>query len=268
MNNEYNDLYDPSYNLATCITGQILIIELINKLYEQIYSFKIIQSNTDGIMFKINRNEWEKVKEIIHSWEEQHKMTMEEDIIQRVVQRDVNNYCMLQENGKIKFKGGALSDYNPEWDKPEKIRWKHNSLSIVAESLVKKMLFDTEIEETINECDDLMKFQIIGKTGSTYLKTVRLGNGEYKEIQKVNRIYAGTDSNKGSIYKVKNDKDKNGNPKLRYDKLANCPFNTLIDGYDDFNISDIDKQWYIDLAIKRFQEFIGGKKKNGKSKKS
>lgn len=276
MNNQYNDLYDPAYNLATCITGQLLIIELINKLVERVKSFSLVQSNTDGIMFKIDRSEWDTVKEVVKGWEELHSMLMEEDIIDKVVQRDVNNYCILMKDGKPKYKGGNLSDYNPK----DEVRWKHNSLEIVAESLIKKMLYDVPIEDTIENCNDLMKFQMIAKTGSTYHKTVRYVNqvfqtsprgkttlltAEHQDVQKVNRIFAGSRTENGAVYKVKHDKDKNGNERTKYDKISNCPLQTLIDGYDEFTIADIDKNWYIALAKERFEEFLGGKK-DAKSK--
>lgn len=254
MNNEYNDLYDPSMNLATCVTGQLLLIELINDL-DTLGTLEFIQYNTDGIMFKCPIDSYQQVIDKIHKWEELHGLTMEEDRISKVAQRDVNNYAILMENGKVKFKGGELSDYNP--DKEE--RWKHHSLEICAEALVKKLIFDTPIEETILCCNELSKFQMIGKTGHTYFKAVRVMNGEYRDIQRVNRIFAGTDPAKGTIYKVKHDKDKEGNHRLRYDKLAKVPIKTLIDGYDTFTIDDIDKQWYVDYANSKFQDFKGGK---------
>ena len=257
MNNKYNDLYDPSMALAVCVTGQILLIELIEKMKHSIESFYIINTNTDGIMFAIHPKDHELANTIVHEWESLHNMTMEEDIIDKVAQRDVNNYVISQDGDKLKYKGGALSDYD------KKDSWKHNSLAICAEALVKKLIFDTSIEETIFNCNDLSKFQMIGKTGRTYDSTYRLMNGIYEPIQKVNRIFAGNDSSKGSVYKHKKEKDKEGNLRDRYDKLANCPENTLIDGYDDFTIEDINKQWYVDLTNKRFNEFKGGKK-NGK----
>lgn len=54
MNNKYNDLYDPSMALAVCVTGQLLLIELLEVLKERIPSFKLIQANTDrhNVCFK------------------------------------------------------------------------------------------------------------------------------------------------------------------------------------------------------------------------
>lgn len=259
MNNQYNELYDPSYNLATCITGQILLVELIYKLIEKITSFDGVQFNTDGIMFVINRNEKQAVLDIIHSWEKQHNLIMEEDVIKQVIQRDVNNYVIELEDGHLKYKGGTLSDYN------KKDSWKHNSLAICAEAIVKKLVYDTDIAETILNCNDLSKFQMITKTGHTYTGTVRLIDGEYTDIQRVNRVFAGNNPSLGAIYKTKSD----GKGGTRYDKVANCPLSTVVDGYDTFTIDDINKQWYIDYAIKKHNEFIINKEeiKNANKKR-
>lgn len=261
MNNKYNDLYDPSMALAVCVTGQLLLIELLEVLKERIPSFNLIQSNTDGIMFALSRKDLELSRTIVHEWEELHQMGMEEDEIVKVAQRDVNNYAILQSGDVLKYKGGDLSDYN------KKDKWKHHSLEVCAEALVKKLIYDTPIEETILACNELDKFQMIGKTGRTYLDTCRWTSEGYVPIQRVNRIFAGQ-TGSGAIYKHKKEKDKEGNVRDRYDKIANCPDITLIDGYDTFTIEDIDKQWYIDFTTKKYKKFKGGKENGEESKRS
>lgn len=224
------------------------MLELIYKLIEKVPSIVFINDNTDGLMFSIKREEADIVGEIIHSWEKQHCMTMEEDIIKQTIQRDVNNYVIEFEDGTLKYKGGTLGDYN------KKDKWKHNSLAICAEAIVKKLVYDIPIEDTILNCNDLEKFQMIAKRGHTYKSTMRLVDNEYVEVQRVNRIFAGKDERLGALYKVK---EENG--RLRYDKIANCPLKTLVDGYDNFTIDDIDKMWYIEYALRKHKEFIFNK---------
>ena len=63
MGSEYNRLYDPLQCNQICITGQLYLIDLIEKLtpYAQ-----LIQSNTDGICFQTKNRS--KCEEIIHEW--------------------------------------------------------------------------------------------------------------------------------------------------------------------------------------------------------
>ena len=101
---------------------------------------------------------------------------------------------------------------------------------------------------------DVTQFQLIGKAGRTYHQVVHEYNGDLVEIQRVNRIYAAHDDKYGMIYKVKlNDQGDI----IRKDKLANCPARCLIDNENTATIQQIDRQFYIDLAQKRINDFKG-----------
>ena len=56
MKNKFNDLYDPKNANQICITGQLLLLDLIEKL-ETVKSFELIQSNTDGIILRYNKKD-------------------------------------------------------------------------------------------------------------------------------------------------------------------------------------------------------------------
>ena len=75
-------------------------------------------------------------------------------------------------------------------------------------------------------------------------------NGDI-ELQRNNRIYAGNISS-GAIIKVK--------PDGRRDSLANQPPNPIIDNANQCTIDNINKEWYIDLANKRVNDFLGIKR--------
>ena len=100
---------------------------------------------------------------------------------------------------------------------------------------------------------------------TSYHQTVHEVNGELVEVQRVNRIYATADEQYGMIYKVKlNDRAE----VVRKDKLANCPARCLIDNENKISVNQIDRQFYIDLAQKRINDFKGIKTKRAtKAKK-
>lgn len=260
QNNEYNDLYDPRMARGTCITGQLLISELTERIYA-IGDVELVQLNTDGLMVKLPEDKLDEYYKVSEYFSKKCGIGLEYDKIYKIVQRDVNNYCMLygdENHKKIKAKGGcfsALPEITINEDGTLKVKvindFKANSLSIVAEAILKRLLFDIPVEKTINDCDDIFRFQMVSHLGSTYEKCVQeTPNGDV-ELQRNNRIYAGKKPS-GAIIKVK--------PNGRRDSLASQPSNPIIDNANECTIDDINKEWYIDLAKQRVNDFLGIKR--------
>jgi len=251
-NNRYNDLYDPLMAHSVCISGQLYLVMLINTLDTEIGSFRLIQSNTDGIMFSVGNEDVSAVRRVVENWQKLTGFVMEETVIESVVQRDVNNYVMREAGGKIKVKGGVVSDYKGG-------DFKHNSLSIVCKAIVDNLLDGTPVEKTIGECTDPFAFQMIAKAGGTYERVVHVFEGGERQVNKVNRIYASPLQNLGAVYKVKADG--------RRDRQASCPEHAIIDNEGTITIDKLDKQWYIDLANERLLKFRGVKPERKKRRK-
>ncbi len=246
MLNRYNDLHDPLMGRSVCISGQLYLLELSNHLYRAIPELKIIQLNTDGIMIEFDDSQYEKVKEITDEWQNRTGFELEEDKITAIAQKDVNNYIEVQEGGKSKAKGGYLvkgiakaGAFNV-----------NNTACIVAEAIQEFFLHDTPVEETINHCEDIFKFQIIAKAGSKYKEVYHLVNDEKISVQKVNRVYSSKDPALGKLYKVK---AADG----QIAKIESLPEHCIIDNDNHLTIQDIDKSFYIDLAKKRVNDFLG-----------
>ncbi len=242
MKSEYNELYDPHMANQVCITGQLLLLDLIEKLEPYI---KLIQSNTDGILV-IPKNK-DKVKELLNEWETRSGMKTKIDICTDIWQKDVNNYIMKLDNGKIKLKGSYVAQAEENTLK--------NSAKIVDIAVVKYFTEQIDPKVTINECKDKYLFQIITKTGGTYKETLWYNKGTLQKTNLVNRVYATKNKSQGKLYKLKIDKGKE-----RKDSIANLPDNCLVDNKDIATIDMIDKSWYIVMAIKRINDFIGGEK--------
>ena len=283
---QFNDMFDPLMGRSTCITGQVLLTQLIVELNEKVEDFILIQSNTDGIMYSLPRSEKAKADAIVRAWSDKTLLEMEEDVIDLVVQKDVNNYIIVKDDGSIKNKGGYVSNY-------PKGSFDSNSLSICHKAIVEYFVNNVPIEETINNCDDPFEFQLIAKTGGTYDKTIHYIDGEEIEVQRANRIYAVRDSRYGAVKKVKKqyltlDEDGerryyiNGKGNRTYKKqwetddggdyfitkatVQNCPENAFIDNSGQITIDRVDKPWYIILTEKRINDFLGIKEKKGKKK--
>ena len=103
----YTHLYDPQQGTAICVNGQLLLLDLIEKVELEFGDKAIfIQGNTDGVMFKFNSKEdVDRYLEICSNWCKRTGMELEHDFIKKIIQKDVNNYIYIKEDGQIKSKG-------------------------------------------------------------------------------------------------------------------------------------------------------------------
>ena len=255
--NRYNDLYDPLMARSVCISGQLFLLQLTNHLYQEIEGLKIVNLNTDGVMIEFDDSQYDKVKAITDEWQQRTGFTLEEDVIDAIYQKDVNNYIEVPKgDGPPKIKGGYLvrgiSDAGA---------WKiNNNCCIVSKAIIDYFTKGIQPEQTINSCDDISQFQQIAKAGAKYRDAYQLIDGVPHPVQKVNRVYATTDPKYGKLYKVKEDNDQTA-------KIDSLPEHCLIDNDCTATIDMIDKQFYIDLAKKRIDDFKGIKPKKQKGKK-
>jgi hypothetical protein len=255
--NKYNDLCDPLMGRSVCITGQLFLLELAQHLYKDIADLRIVQLNTDGIMIEFDDSQYDQVQEILTEWQSRTGFSLEEDSIKQLVQKDVNGYIEVQPSGKFKTKGGYLV----RGIAPAGAFNVNNNATIVAKALVEYFVHGTPPEDTINACDDIFQFQIIAKAGAKYREAYHLVDGEKVPVQKVNRIYATSDPRYGKLFKVKAENDSEA-------KIEMLPEHCIIDNDNHLSITDVDKQFYIDMAKKRINDFMGIKpeKKGRKSK--
>ena len=255
--NRYNDLCDPLMGRSVCITGQLFLLELAKRLHEEVEGLRIFQLNTDGIMIEFDDSQYDQVQDILNEWQSRTGFELEEDRISKIVQKDVNGYIEVQPSGKFKTKGGYLV----RGIAPAGAFNVNNNATIVAKALVEYFVHGTPPEDTINACDDIFQFQMIAKAGAKYREAYHMVDGEKVPVQKVNRIYATTDPRYGKLFKVKAENDSEA-------KIEMLPEHCIIDNDNHLSITDVDKQFYIDMAKKRINDFMGIKpeKKGRKTK--
>lgn len=276
-----NPLYDPLMGRSVCISGQLYLLELAIRLYRTIPDLRIVQLNTDGIMFDIIERYYDQALEILDDWQTKG-YALEEDKIRMIIQKDVNNYILEFENGKIKTKGAYFS-YGIA---PAGAFSINNNFVIVKQAVIEYFKKCTPVEDTINACQEIHKFQIIAKAGGgyksvfrvpgdfeqrkkrwqkehRYLGTNRDGkpvwkyppfkwenyDGPRREVQRVNRLYASIKPNMGTLVKVK--------PDGTVGKIGGLPESCIIDNQNKLTLADVDRQWYIDLARKYIEDYTG-----------
>lgn len=258
MLNKYNDLYDPLMGRSVCISGQLYLLELAEHCFQEIESLRIVQLNTDGIMVECHPNDLGRLDEICEEWQTRTGFELETDSVTRIAQKDVNNYVEVQPSGAVKTKGGYLV----RGIAPAGAFNINNNARIVATALREYFVHGTPVEETINACDDIFQFQLIAKAGVKYREAYHLVDGEKVPVQKVNRVYATKDTRYGKLFKVKAENDSTA-------KIEMLPEHCIIDNDNRLSITDVDKTFYIEMAKKRINDFMGikpEKKKGGRKK--
>lgn len=235
-----NDLYDQRQGIAICVNGQLLLLDLIEKVELEFGDrAEFIQGNTDGVMFKFkSKEDVQKYLQICKEWSQRTKMNLDHDFIKKIIQKDVNNYVYVKEDGSIKSKGAYV----------KKLSLIDNDLPIVNKAIKEKLINNVEIEKTINACNNLMDFQKCVKITGKYSHAVY---GSENINLKVFRVFASKSSGDNAIMKMKSDG--------KLEKISYTPDRVFIDNSKVINkeIPDkLDKSWYIKLAKDRLESFI------------
>ena len=236
MKDKNNPLYDPRQANNVCVHGQLLLLDLIEKLEPHC---KIIQSNTDGILVKLNKHEdYELIDDICYEWENRTGLKLEFDEYKKVFQKDVNNYVIVDFEGNYKAKGAYVKKLNNlDYDLP-----------IVNKAMVDYMTKGISVEKTIMNCNELKEFQQVKKISNKYLYIL---HGDKKLNEKCVRCFASKDSNDGGLVKINATTE-------RPEKIESTPENCFLFNNEVNNIKvprNLNKQWYIDLTYKRLNDF-------------
>lgn len=252
MKDKNNKAYDPRNNNIMCINGQLMLLDLIEHL-EIIPGFRLIQSNTDGLIIQIPDTDeaFEMLDDICYEWETRCstdlcEIKLETDQIKEIYQKDVNNYLWVDLDGGIERKGGYVKELSRL----------DNDLPIINKALVDYMAKKISVEETINSCNELIMFQKLVKLTNKY---EYVEHNDIRYDYKCYRVFASLDPKDGKILKVKNKLNKKTNThNLVGEKFANTPDKCFIENGDVRNMNlppMLDKQWYINLAKKRLGDF-------------
>lgn len=237
LKDAFSPLYDPRENNAICVNGQLLLVDLIEKLEPHIEKF--IQSNTDGILIKLKSiDDYDLIDDIVWEWEQRTGMRMGFDIYTKVFQKDVNNYLLVAPDGKTKTKGAytkALSSV--DYDLP-----------IINKAMVDYMINSTPVEKTICDCDELVMFQKVVKLSGKYWRAWH--DGKFM-AEKCYRVFASKKSTDSYIGKCK---EKGAT----IEKFANTADHCFIDNGSIKGKkcpSHLNKNWYINLAKERLMQY-------------
>lgn len=236
MKDNINPMFDPCMANSVCVSGMLLLLDLIEKLMDHC---EIIQSNTDGVLLKLrSMDDYDLIDDICWEWEERTGMRLEFDLFEKVFQKDVNNYIIVDADGHYKSKGAYV----------KKLNNLDNDLPIINKALIDFYLHNIPVERTINDCNDLKYFQKIVKVSSKYMCAM---HGSKRLNEQTLRVFASKSQHDKGVFKVK---QEGANP----EKFALTPEHCFIENGDVNHMKvpeKLDRQWYIDLANQRLKDF-------------
>lgn len=238
LKDKYNAAYDPRQSNRVCVYGQLLLLDLIEKL-ETVPGLQVIQSNTDGVLVKLEHpDDYDLVDDVAAEWEARTRLDLEFEEYAKVYQRDVNTYVMVTHDGEAKSKGG--------WCK--KLSDTDYDLAVVNKAITNRLVSGVPVSDTVRGSHDLIDFQLIASAGSKYRG---LYYGDTLLAEKTVRAFASTRSSDRGLKK----EHKNGT----MTRIPSSPDNIFMvnddirwvkrDGYP------VDLAWYINLAGERLKAF-------------
>ena len=195
--NKYSKLYNPLASVTVCIYGQIALFSLCRELHNA--GYKVINANTDGVVYLEDPLLNDRDEEICAEWEQEFSgYKLETDYYSDWIQRDVNNYIAVNEDGEITVKGGDVNKYHVNK------YFANNSVRIVQIGMVEHLVYGTPVYKILlNHLDEPLLWQYVLKAGGTY-QGVQNREGEWQN--KVNRVFACKESVPSTkLYKVRQD---------------------------------------------------------------
>jgi hypothetical protein len=223
LGNKYSTLYSPQLMLQVTITGQLVLLMLIEML-ENI-SINVVSGNTDGVVSYYKTSRHSEVRAVIAAWELQTSFKTEETQYASIHNRDVNNYIAVKKDGQTKCKG-VYSEVGSTLNSPLS---KNPETLICSDAVQAYIVGKIPLEKTITECNDIRRFVSV--------KNVKGGaekNGVY--LGKVVRwYYAKLEAGCIRYVMTGNKVGKTDNAKPLMDLPSHIP-------------NDIDYSWYVQEA--------------------
>jgi hypothetical protein len=244
-NSEFSCIFDPKFMMNICVNGQLSLVMLTEQFLDT--GIEVIQVNTDGILVRVHKSKREELDRLCKEWMRITQLKLDYDFFTIIVQRDVNNYFGVMDNGYVKRKGTFDYMYKENGD------WHKNfSMLVVSKAVEAYFVNDILPENFITNHSDIYDFYKRTKVPkSSRLEGRKMENKECIEVvdlQNVTRYFV---SNEGlKLIKIMPPlKDKVEDREIGIEVAFECtPCNTLL---PEQEVRDnLNYQYYIGEAYK------------------
>ena len=253
MQQEASWMYDPFSVFKIRINGQLVLLMLVDRLLE--LGCKIVQINTDGVMYVAKKTMKDKIQESISEVEQLTQLTFESDNYEAFYQYAINDYFGVKE--------GYSQSHDPKLIEKKGMFITKNSLGkglapvIIPKAVINYFVTGQSVTEFIEKDDDIRDFLM----SQAVDKKFKIVHGD-KPVQRINRFYAST--NGPYLFKVKkNEKPTNISSWNDYEQeeswsnMLTKSGVTILNKFDDLPIKDrkINYRYYISEANKIIANF-------------
>ena len=233
MQEETSWMYDPFNVFKIRINGQLILLMLVDRLLE--LNCKIVQVNTDGVVYIAKKTASEAIQGAISEVERITQLVFESDNYEAFYQYAINDYFGVVE-GYSQSNDPKLIEKKGMFITETKIG-KGLAPVVIPKAVINYFLTKQPVSEYIRQQTDIKDFLMAQRVNKKF--KVRHGN---QFVQRINRYYAST--NGYSLYKV----DSDGSETNMLTKSGV----TILNKMDDLNIQDrhINYNYYISEANK------------------
>jgi hypothetical protein len=164
LGNKYSTLYAPQLMLQVTITGQLVLLMLIERL--NLANINVVSGNTDGIVSVYETARHNEVRAIIAQWESETNFKTEETRYSQIYSRDVNNYVAVKLEGgdaEARFLDERLGcktkgTYSERGSALNSVLSKNPESLICTDAMLQYIVSGKPVIETIKECTDIKRF--------------------------------------------------------------------------------------------------------------
>lgn len=241
LGDQYSTLFDLNALLAVTLSGQLMLIDLIERLRG--VEVEVISANTDGLFVRVKRDDprW---RMVLREWERDTGMTLEDERLGRLAIMATNNYAYVNHSGKAKRRGGAFKGDLSPLARP-------NSL-VVADAVAEALLRDISPERTVSECKELLRFCRVTLRGKKVESAVLKDDagGSEVELPKVSRWYKARGSSRRIAHRHEGGRQTTPDHATGIGLALDLPEDGRLP-------EDLDLSWYIARARRTIQA-VGG----------
>lgn len=195
LQQQHSWIYSPKTAYQIRMNGQLLLLMLCERLLS--LGARLIQVNTDGVLYLIKKQRLTELEQQLKEWEEETKLTLETEHFEKFVQFAINDYIGILE-GYSKTKDSKLIKTKGMFiDYPQ--LGKGLDCLIIPKALIKYFADGIPVEKTIKECNNIHDFISYQKIGKQFAVDI----GTIKDINHINRFYYSTNGD----FLIKRDKD-------------------------------------------------------------